>query len=71
MAAAVFFLKFLQTGCRNDSNDMPLEICQRDTNFSYRKLSLIPYGLRAVLNLPKCGHSVFRDTQIDVGTSSD
>ena len=33
--------------------------------------SLILYGLRAVLNLPKHGHSVFHDTQIDVGTSFD
>ena len=33
--------------------------------------SLIRYGLRAVLNLPKCAHSVFRNTQINVGTSSD
>ena len=36
-----------------------------------RSLSLIIYGLRGILNLPKCGHSVFRDTQIDMGTSSD
>ncbi|XP_073367763.1 uncharacterized protein [Aegilops tauschii subsp. strangulata] len=33
--------------------------------------SLILYGLRGISNLPKCGHSVFCDTQIDVGTSSD
>ena len=63
MAAAVFFLKFLQTVCRNDSNDMPLERYRRDTTFSCRTLSLIPYGLRAVLKLAKSGHSVFSQHQ--------
>ena len=51
MAAAVFFLKFLQTVCRNDSNDMPLDRYHRGTSFSYINVSLIPYGLRAVSNL--------------------
>ena len=57
--------------CRNDSNDMPLERYRRDTTFSCRTLSLIFYGLRGILDLLKCGHSVFCDIQIDVGTSSD
>ena len=65
------FTNFLQTAARNDSNDTSLERYRRGATFSCRTLSLILYGLRAVLNLPKCGHSVFRDTQIDVGTSSD
>ena len=42
---------------------MPLERYRRDTTFSCRTLSLIPYGLKAVLNLPKSGHSVFREDQ--------
>ena len=50
MVAAVF-LKFLQTGCRNDSNDMSLDRYRRDVTFSCRTHSLIPYGLRAVSNL--------------------
>ena len=45
---------------------MPLERYRGDASFSCRILSLIPYGLRAVLKLAKSGHSVFRDTQIDV-----
>ena len=70
MVAAVFH-KFFQTARRNDPNDTLLERYRRDATFSCRTLSLIPYGLRAVLNLPKHGYSVFRDTQIDVRTSSD
>ena len=65
-----FFAKFLWTAGRNDSNHTPLEIYRRDATFSCRTLSLIPYVLRAVSILPKSGYSVFRDTQIDVGTSS-
>ena len=64
MTVAIFH-EILQIGCRNDSNDMALERYRRDATFSCRTLSLIPYGLRAVLKLPKCGHSVFRDTKID------
>ena len=66
-----FFMKFLQRADRNDSNHTPLERYRRGATFSCRTLSLILYGLRGISNLPKCGHSVFRDTQIDVGTSSD
>ena len=74
MTAAVF-CEFLQTAGRNDSKDMPLERYRRDATLLCRTLSLILYGLRGILNLPKCGHSVFRDTSIDasidVGISSD
>ena len=44
-------MKFLQTAGRNDSNDTLLERYRRDTTFSCRTLSPIPYGLRAVSNL--------------------
>ena len=59
MTAAVFFL-FLQIVCRNDSNDMRLEIYRRDATFSCRTHSLIPYSLRAVLKLAKSGHCFSR-----------
>jgi hypothetical protein len=36
-----------------------------------RELSLIPYGLRADLKLPKYEHSVFLGIKIDEGTASD
>ena len=65
MAAAVF-LKFLQTGCRNDSNDMPLERYQRDTTFSCRTHSLIPYSLRAVLNILNRGILFLKNFKISV-----
>ena len=50
---------------------MPLERYRRGATFSYRTLSLIPYGLRAVLKIRKRGHSIFRDTNIDEWTASD
>ena len=66
-----FFTKFLQTAGRNDPNSTPLERYRRDAAFSCRTHSLIPYGLRAISMLSKCGNSVFGDTQIDLCTESD
>ena len=54
-----FFEKFLQTAGQNDSNCTLLERYHRDTTFSCRTLPLIPYGLRAILKLRKCGHCFF------------
>ena len=60
------FHDFLQTVYRNDPKYTPLERYQQDSTFSCRTLSLIVYGLGAGLQLSKCRHSVFRDSQIDV-----
>lgn len=54
-----FFTNFLQIACRNDSNYTPSERYRWGAIFSCRTLSLIPYGLRAILILTKCGYSVF------------
>ena len=37
-----------------------------EVQFFHVEHSLIIYDLRGILNLPKYGHSVFRDTQINV-----
>ena len=63
-----FFANFFWTAGQNDSNHTPLERYRRDATFSCRTLSLIPYGLRAVSNLPKYRHSVFSRHQNRRGT---
>jgi hypothetical protein len=54
-----FFRVFLETACRNEANNMPLERYRRGTTFSYVLFSLIRYGLRAVLNLLNHGNLFF------------
>ena len=54
-----FFANFFQTAHRNDSSDTPSERYRRGATFSCRILYLIPYGLRAVSKLTKCGHLFF------------
>ena len=48
-----YFVLFLQTVCRIDSNDTTLESYGKCATFSYRNVFLIPYGLKTNSNTVK------------------